>query len=58
MEHRADSPYPFLPDDPRAEPYFRGLSEAIQNQIKALRHYPATYQELMDAVDAARQAQQ
>ncbi len=44
----------FLPPDPRAEPYFRSLSQAVQDRIRAMDRYPATYQELMDAADRAR----
>lgn len=45
----------FLPEDPRAEPYFQGLSREIQDRIRAMDRYPATFQELMDAVDKARE---
>lgn len=47
--------YVFLPEDPRAEPYFQGLSRELQDKIRAMDHYPATFQELMDAVDRARE---
>lgn len=51
---RSDGPYPFLPKDPRAECYFRSLSGELQGRIRALDRYPSTYQELLDAVDRAR----
>lgn len=54
MKESYSDKYVFLPPDPRAEPYFQGLPGAIQDQIRALDHYPATFQELLDAVDRAR----
>lgn len=47
--------YVFLPEDPRAESYFQGLSRELQDKIRAMDKYPATFQELMDAVDRARE---
>lgn len=47
--------YVFLPEDPRAEAYFQGLSRELQDKIRAMDKYPATFQELMDAVDRARE---
>ncbi len=47
--------YVFLPEDPRAESYFQGLSLELQNKIRAMDKYPATFQGLMDAVDRARE---
>ncbi len=47
----------FLPDDPRAEPYFKGLSQEIQDGIRAMERYPDTFEELVEAADRVRMAQ-
>ncbi|WP_251448931.1 hypothetical protein [Vermiculatibacterium agrestimuris] len=47
--------YVFLPVDPRAEPYFKGLPREIQDGIRAMDHYPDNFQELMDAADRLRE---
>lgn len=47
----------FLPNDPRAEPYFEGLSREIQDGIRAMEHYPDTFEELVEAADRVRTAQ-
>lgn len=51
---RSDGPYPFLPKDPRAECYFRGLSRELQDRVRALPRYPSSYQELLDVVERER----
>ena len=48
--------YVFLPADPRAEPYFKGLAREIQDGIRAMDRYPATFQGLMDAADRVRES--
>lgn len=47
----------FLPDDPRAEPYFMGLSQEIQDGIRAMKHYPDTFEKLVEAADRVRMEQ-
>ena len=54
METYTDQ-YAPLPEDPRAEAYFRSLPGHIQNQINARKHRPATLEEMKRAAEEARQ---
>lgn len=56
-QQRGTDQFVFLPNDPRAEPYFKGLSREIQDGIRAMKHYPDTFEELVEAADSVRTAQ-
>lgn len=57
MEETYTDQYIFWPRDARAEAYYHSLPEVIQVQIRSMKRRPATYEELVEAVEGARKVQ-